>query len=68
MAIDVFSSDGKPCGSGKSGELVCIQAFPCQPVGFWPLRGFGAADKDVEDAKERYRKSYFGEFEGIWCK
>lgn len=68
MAVDVFSSDGEPCKPGQSGELVCTQAFPCQPVGFWPLTGFGADEKDVQEAKERYQKSYFSEFKGIWCK
>lgn len=68
MAVDVFSSDGTACKPGQSGELVCTQAFPCQPVGFWPLPGFGANEKGVEEAEERHRKSYFAEFEGVWCE
>ena len=68
MAVDVFASDGRPCQPGQSGELVCTEAFPCQPVGFWPLPGFGADEKDVTGAQERYRKSYFAEFEGVWCE
>ncbi|KAI0751968.1 acetoacetyl-CoA synthetase [Irpex lacteus] len=65
MAIETFGPDGKKCPPGVPGELVCTRPFPCQPVGFWPLEGYGT-EKDVENAKERYRQAYFAEFEGVW--
>ena len=67
MAIETFGPDGKPCPPGVPGELVCTRPFPCQPVGFWPLEGYGS-EKDVQAAKERYRQAYFAEFEGVWCE
>ncbi|KAI0347561.1 acetoacetate-CoA ligase [Trametopsis cervina] len=65
MAVDTFGPDGKPCPPGVPGELVCLRPFPCQPVGFWPLEGYGAPE-DVSAAKERYRQAYFSEFENVW--
>ena len=58
-AFDPESDHQKPIdltGTGKPGDLVCVKAFPCQPVGFWPLgesEGSGAA---------RYKSSYFDVF------
>jgi hypothetical protein len=37
------------------------------PLGFWPLPGYGTKE-EVEAAKKRFDESYFGEFEGVWCK
>jgi acetoacetyl-CoA synthetase len=67
MAIETFGPDGKPCAPGVPGELVCLRPFPCQPVGFWPLEGYGSED-DVRTARERYKQAYFSEFEGVWCE
>ncbi|MGE0479841.1 MAG: acetoacetate--CoA ligase [Phycisphaerae bacterium] len=49
LAMDVQAWDdaGRPVTKRK-GELVCTQAFPSQPVGFW---------NDPDGAK--YRKAYF---------
>lgn len=50
------------------------------PVGFWPLRGFGASDEEVRGAEGRFRDAYFLEMlsaqgeggekgeRGVWCK
>ncbi|KAG8896838.1 hypothetical protein FRB99_008616 [Tulasnella sp. 403] len=65
MAVESWNSDGRPTKSDESGELVCTKPFPCQPVGFWPLKGYGS-DGDVEAAQERYRQSYFNEFKDVW--
>ncbi|KAF9462660.1 acetoacyl-CoA synthetase [Collybia nuda] len=65
MAIESFSAKGTPSSPGEAGELVCIKPFPCMPLGFWPLSGFGTIS-DQEDAKERYKQAYFAEFEGVW--
>ncbi|HLO78603.1 MAG TPA: acetoacetate--CoA ligase [Magnetospirillum sp.] len=55
MRVEVFDDDGKPV-QGQKGELVCTQAFPCQPIGFWN-------DPDCE----KYRNAYFAKYPGIWC-
>jgi acetoacetyl-CoA synthetase len=68
MAITAFSDDGQEVPAGTQGELVCIRPFPCQPVGFWPLEGYGKTKELVEEAKERYKKAYFEGFGGVWCK
>lgn len=73
MAIEVFTPSGTPCapgaGAGQSGELVCTRAFPCQPLGFWPLPGFPDIDAGaVETAQKRHQASYFSEFKDVWCK
>jgi len=66
MAIESFGPDGKSTPPGESGELVCTKPFPCQPLGFWPLEGFGDASVIVE-ATDRYRQSYFDEFDKqVW--
>ena len=54
MKVEVYDDDGRPV-LGHKGELVCTQAFPSMPVGFW---------NDPDGAK--YRKAYFERFPGIW--
>ncbi len=54
LAPDVFDETGKPLASGK-GELVCTNAFPSMPVGFW---------NDPEGT--RYHNAYFARFDNIW--
>ncbi|HEY1723226.1 MAG TPA: acetoacetate--CoA ligase [Magnetospirillaceae bacterium] len=54
MRVEVYSDDGKPV-TGEKGELVCTQAFPCQPVAF-------GNDPDGR----RYKAAYFERFPGIW--
>jgi len=65
MAVESFSPSGTPTGPGEAGELVCLKPFPCMPVGFWPLLGFGTTDA-VEAAKGRYQAAYFSEFKDVW--
>ena len=67
MAITAFADDGSIAKPGQAGELVCTRPFPCQPVGFWPLPGFGD-QQAVDAAKERYRQSYFDSFKDVWCE
>ncbi|KAI4194214.1 MAG: hypothetical protein LQ350_007898 [Teloschistes chrysophthalmus] len=56
MAVEAWDYQGKDVTYlGEPGDLVCVKAFPCQPVGFWG-----------EDGDEKYRKSYFETFEGVW--
>jgi hypothetical protein len=64
--VEAFSPEGHSCQVGEAGELVCVRPFPCMPVGFWPLPGFGA-DESVKVAAERFRLAYFAEYKDVWC-
>jgi acetoacetyl-CoA synthetase len=55
MAVEIWNDAGEPVVEEK-GELVCTEAFPCMPIGFW-------GDEDGE----RYRNAYFAKFPGIWA-
>jgi acetoacetyl-CoA synthetase len=65
MAIVAYTPSGEPCKPDEEGELVCLKPFPCMPVGFWPLPGYGSED-DVKAAQKRYQEAYFSEFKDIW--
>ena len=54
MDVQVFDEAGKPV-IGEKGELVCTNAFPSVPVGFW---------NDPDGAK--YHAAYFERFPGVW--
>jgi acetoacetyl-CoA synthetase len=54
LAVDVFDEHGKSATHGK-GELVCRNAFPSMPIGFW---------KDPDGKK--YRAAYFERFANVW--
>jgi len=54
MKVEVYDDEGKPV-VGEKGELVCTQAFPVMPIGFW---------NDPDGAK--YRAAYFAKYPGIW--
>ncbi|MGE5545745.1 MAG: acetoacetate--CoA ligase [Solirubrobacterales bacterium] len=54
MKVEVYGEDARPV-TGEKGELVCTQAFPSMPIGFW----------NDEDG-EKYRKAYFDRYPGIW--
>lgn len=54
MAVNVFNEQGQPV-IGERGELVCTNAFPAMPVGFW---------NDAD--KQKYRQAYFARFPGVW--
>ncbi|WVN90148.1 acetoacetate-CoA ligase [Cryptococcus depauperatus CBS 7841] len=43
----------------SAGELICRQAFPIQPLGFWPLPNHGFPQDQVAKAQERFEESYF---------
>jgi acetoacetyl-CoA synthetase len=55
LAVDVFGEDGQPLIAGK-GELVCKNAFPSMPLGFWN-------DPDGQ----KYQAAYFDRFPNAWC-
>jgi acetoacetyl-CoA synthetase len=66
MAVESFDSLGNSSKPGEAGELVCVRPFPCMPVGFWPLDGFGNEDS-VRLARSRYQQAYFSHFKDVWC-
>ena len=55
LDIAVLDVDGSPLGPGARGELVCRNAFPSIPLGFW-------GDPD----ERRFRAAYFDAFPGVW--
>ncbi|OIQ94521.1 acetyl-coenzyme A synthetase [mine drainage metagenome] len=54
MAVEVFDEAGRPL-RGQKGELVCRNAFPSVPLGFW---------NDADGAK--FKAAYFERFPGVW--
>lgn len=56
LDIAAYDSDGRELPAGQTGELVCQQAFPSMPVGF-----FGDTDGS------RYHAAYFDRFDNVWC-
>uniref|UniRef100_A0A8C4QGV9 Acetoacetyl-CoA synthetase n=1 Tax=Eptatretus burgeri TaxID=7764 RepID=A0A8C4QGV9_EPTBU len=55
MAIESWDEDGRRL-FGESGELVCTQPFPSQPLYFWG-----------DDLGKKYHQAYFSKFKGIWA-
>jgi acetoacetyl-CoA synthetase len=54
MAVDVFDQAGNSVVGG-AGELVCTQAFPSMPLGFW------------DDNGETYQATYFEKYPDVWA-
>lgn len=54
MAVKIYNDHAQPV-QGEQGELVCTQAFPSMPVGFWQ-----------DEHKERYKNTYFEQIPGVW--
>jgi len=54
MAVDIFDDAGKSL-RGKLGELVCTNAFPSMPLGFWQ-----------DDTNDKFHNAYFSRFVDIW--
>lgn len=56
MAVRAWDYEGRDVTeTGEPGDLVCVKAFPCQPVRFWGAEG-----------ETKYRGSYFEKFPGVW--
>ena len=55
MDVQIFNDDGVAV-IGETGELVCRNAFPSMPVGFW---------NDPDNTK--YHAAYFERFPGVWA-
>ncbi len=54
MDVAIFDSNGKRV-VGEAGELVCANAFPSMPIGFW---------NDPDGS--RYHAAYFETFPNVW--
>jgi acetoacetyl-CoA synthetase len=67
MSVESYTSLGTCNAPDEPGELVCVKPFPCMPLGFWPLPGFGT-EAEVSAAQVRFQQSYFADFEGVWCE
>lgn len=72
MSINTYSDGGQILPPGTTGDLVCDQHFPCQPLGFWPLEGYAekgeGGEEGVRRARERYEASYYKNIRGVWCE
>ena len=55
MDVDVFDESGSSV-VGEAGELVCRNAHPSMPLGFWN-----------DDDGSRYHAAYFDRFPGVWA-
>ena len=70
LAIDVFDDEGRSCPPGTQGELVCRNAFPSMPLGFWNDADGNAGDDPPGvlgvTTGPRYRRAYFERFPGVW--
>ena len=57
MKVEAFDEDGKPlpAGSKQRGELVCTEAFPSMPLGFWNDPG-----------NVKYHATYFERYPNVW--
>lgn len=69
MDVQTWDDEGKQIQApaagcqekGKKGELVCAQAFPSMPVGFW--------NDDCSEIAygQKYHNAYFDQFENVWA-
>ena len=55
MDVQTFNDAGEAV-VGEKGELVCTNAFPSCPIGFW---------NDADGA--RFHDAYFDRFDGVWA-
>ncbi len=56
MAVEVWNDAGESI-VGAKGELVCTQAFPSCPLGFW---------NDADGS--RFQAAYFNQYPGVWAQ
>ncbi|KAL0950016.1 hypothetical protein HGRIS_010024 [Hohenbuehelia grisea] len=65
MAVESYTPTGTVNEPGEAGELVCTQPFPCMPLGFWPLPGYGEGEAEAA-AQARFQQSYFPDGSSVW--
>lgn len=56
MAVEICRDDGSYADVNETGELCCVQSFPCMPVYFWD---------DPDGCK--YHAAYFEKYPDIWA-
>ncbi|MEI6621068.1 MAG: acetoacetate--CoA ligase [Actinomycetes bacterium] len=58
MAVDIWDEEGRSLSDhpGERGELVCTQAFPSMPLGFW---------NDPDGSK--LAGAYYERYDGVWA-
>lgn len=56
LGMDVSAFDGNGDVTNDKGDLVCRNAFPAMPVGFWN-----------DDSQQKYRSAYFERYDNVWC-
>jgi acetoacetyl-CoA synthetase len=61
MDVQTWNDDGGKAKAGEKGELVCAQAFPSMPVGFW--------NDDCSEIAygQKYHSAYFDQFQNVWA-
>ncbi|WP_420588832.1 acetoacetate--CoA ligase [Bacterioplanoides sp.] len=61
MDVQTWNDDGSKSNVGEKGELVCAQAFPSMPVGFW--------NDDCSEIPygQKYHNAYFDQFTNVWA-
>ncbi|WP_020602064.1 acetoacetate--CoA ligase [Spirosoma spitsbergense] len=57
--VEAFDEKGNPVRA-QLGEMVILEPMPSMPIYFWNDRTAGPRNND------RYRKSYFDDYPGIW--
>jgi acetoacetyl-CoA synthetase len=55
LRMEIWLDAKKRAAVGEKGELVCTQAFPNMPVGFWG-----------DEGNVKYRAAYFEHFANVW--
>lgn len=55
LAVDIWDDEGRPVEPGVKGELVCTNAFPSMPLGFWN-----------DEGGQRYHDAYYARFDNVW--
>jgi len=55
MDVRIFDEDGNTV-VGENGELVCCNAFPSMPIGFWN-----------DDDNSKYHSAYLDKYPGVWA-
>jgi len=76
LGMDICAVDvsGSPSLQGEPGDLLCLQPFPSQPVGFWAVDGddekdlitITHGDQAINYNQKKYAASYFEKFPGVW--
>jgi acetoacetyl-CoA synthetase len=55
MDVQALDEEGRSV-IGKKGELVCLNSFPSQPIGFLN-----------DENNQRYHEAYFAKYDNVWC-